>query len=122
MKSQTKIEQQLKRKTNPQLVETIIKAKKNPKWIEVASLLSGSRRKNINVNLNKINNESKAGETIVVPGKVLSLGEINKKIKIVALNFSEKAKEKLKKAGCDVLNINQEIDKNKNARGVKILK
>lgn len=122
MKSKTKIEQQLKRKTNPQLVETIIKAKKNPKWIEVASLLSGSRRKNINVNLNKINNESKAGETIVVPGKVLSLGEINKKIKIVALNFSEKAKEKLKKAGCDVLNINQEIDKNKNARGVKILK
>ena len=43
-------------------------------------------------------------------------------MKVVALNFSEKAKEKLKKAGCEVRTIMEEIEKNKEAKGVKILK
>ncbi|MCA9488173.1 MAG: 50S ribosomal protein L18e [Nanoarchaeota archaeon] len=122
MKSKTKIEEQLKKKTNSELVETIIIAKKNPAWMEVAAILSGPRRNNVNANLDKISKDSKAGETIVVPGKVLSLGEIDKKIKVVALGFSDKAKEKLKKAGCETILLNDEITKNKDAKGVKILK
>ena len=95
MKSKTKIEKQTKRKLNPELVETIRLAKKNEKWLEVASILSSPRRERLNINLDKIDKEIKAGETIIIPGKVLSLGEIDKKFKIAALNFSEKAKEKL---------------------------
>lgn len=122
MKSKTKIERQLEKKTNSELVDTIIKCKKNPAWIEVAAILSGPRRKNVNLNLNQIEANSKIGETIIVPGKVLSLGEINKKMKIVAMGFSEKAIEKLKKANCEIAYISEEIDKNKQAKGVKILK
>mgnify|MGYP001613512789 CR=1 FL=1 len=46
-KSKTKIESQLRRKTDDELVETTIAAKKQEKWVEVASILSGPRRESI---------------------------------------------------------------------------
>ena len=58
----------------------------------------------------------------MVPGKVLSQGEISKKIKVVALSFSEKAKEKLLKANCEILSILEEIKKNPDAKRIKILR
>ena len=122
IKSKTKIESQLKSKKSPELVETIILAKKNEKWLEVASVLSGSTRRQHSVNLDKIEKQSKAEDIVVVLGKVLSLGEITKKIKVVALGFSEKAKEKLLKSGCEVRLLKDEITDNKEAKAVKIVK
>ena len=122
MKSKTKISKQTKKKTNPDLIETIQSAKKNEKWLEVASLLSTPRRKRINLNLSKIDENVKEGDIIVVPGKVLSQGEITKKIKIVALGFSEMAKEKLLNAKCEVILLLNEIKKNPDAKEIKILK
>lgn len=122
IKSKTKINKQTKRKTNLELVETIRIAKKHKAWLKVAGLLSSSRRKRASINLDKINKESKAGDIIVVPGKVLSMGDVDKKIRIVALGFSEKAKEKLKKAGCDAISIFEEIKQNPEAKAVKVLK
>lgn len=121
MKSKSKIEKQLEHKTNPELVKTIIDAKKKKKWIEVAGILASPRVKKINVNLDKINKEAKEGEIIVVPGKVLSEGELDKKIKVVAFGFSEKAKEKILKAKGEVLTILEEIKKNPEGKGIKII-
>ena len=122
MKTKTKISKQEKRKTNPELVETIRKARKNEKWLEVAGILSSSRKKRAEINLDKINKESKEKDIIVIPGKVLSQGEINKKIKVVALGFSESAKEKLLNSKCEIVSILEEIKKNPEAKGIKILK
>lgn len=122
MKSKTKISKQTKRKLNPELVETINLCKKNDKWLEVASVLSRPRRQRINLNLEEIDKNSKEKETIVVPGKILSQGEVSKKIKVVALSFSESAKEKLLSAKCEVSSILNEIKLNKEMKGVKILK
>lgn len=122
MKSKTKISKQTERKNNSILVETLIAAKKNVKWNEIASALSYPRRKRIQLNLEEINKDSKAGEIVVVPGKVLGEGEIDKKIKVIALDFSEKAREKLLAAKCEVLNILDEIKKNPEAKGLRILK
>ena len=83
IKSKTKIESQLKSKKSPELVETIILAKKNEKWLEVASVLSGSTRRQHSVNLDKIEKQSKAGDIMAIPGKVLSLGEITKKLRLL---------------------------------------
>ncbi len=121
MKSKTKIEKQLKRKINPDLVETLIATKKGDAWIKVAEILSSPRRKMKTINLSEINEKAKEKDIIVVPGKVLSMGEINKKIKIVALRFSEKAKEKLLKGKCEISTILEEIKKNPEAKGVRIL-
>jgi large subunit ribosomal protein L18e len=121
MKTKTKIEKQLKRKTNTELVDTIIAAKKKPKWVNVAASLSTPSRNRISVNLSDIDKQSKEGEGVVVPGKVLSQGDLTKKIKIVALNFSEKAKEKIKKAGCEGVSILEEIKSNPDFKDIKII-
>ena len=122
MKSKTLIEKQTKKKTNSILVETILSAKKKDSWLEVARLLSGSRRLMPHKNLQEIDAVAKDGEHIVIPGKVLSLGELNKKVKITALSFSEKAKEKLAKAKIETSILLDEIKSNLEAKGIKILK
>ncbi len=122
VKSKTQIEKQTKRKTNSELVETIRNAKKNEKWLKVASLLSAPRKKRFEANLDKIDRESKEGDSIVIPGKVLSQGEINKKIRVIAVGFSESAKKKLLNSKCEVVYIIDEIKNNPEAKGVKILK
>jgi len=121
MKSKTLIGKQLHRKNNQELVDTLLAAKKGDSWIEVAHILSGSSRKRVSLNLEDFK-DLKGGEKILVPGKVLSQGEIDKKIKVIALNFSEKAREKLSKAGCEVSTILEEIKSNPSAEGIKILK
>jgi large subunit ribosomal protein L18e len=122
MKSKTIIEKQLKRKTNSELVETIISAKKAKGWLKVASLISAPRKNHSSVNVSKISSEAKEGDVIVVVGKVLSQGEIDKKVKVAALGFSANAKQKLLKSGSTVLSILDEIKSNKEAKGVKIIK
>src|SRR3990172_1311148 len=122
MKSATKIKNQAKRKTNGELVETILRAAKNEKWIDVARVISGPRRNRLNLNLDIIDREAKDGEKIIIPGKVLSQGRINKKIKLIALSFSENAKEKLSKEKINFSTISEEIKKNPDAKGLRILK
>lgn len=122
MKSKTKISKQLEKKSNTELVETIIDAKKQEAWILLAGILSGPRRERICMNLEDIEKQSKEGETIVIPGKVLSQGELTKKIKVVALTFSDKAKEKLLSSKCQISSIQDEIKSNPSAKGIKILR
>jgi large subunit ribosomal protein L18e len=122
MKSKTKISKQTKKKTNLELVKTIVAAKKKDNWLDIAGIMSGPRKKRVNANLEKINKETKEGETILIPGKVLSNGEITKKLKIIALSFSEKAKEKILKSNSECSYIIEEIKKNPEAKGIKIIK
>jgi len=125
MKSKkTRIEKKLKKKKNPELVETIIAAKKQKaeKWLEVGNFISTPKRKMAKINIFEINKQAKEGDTIVVPGKVLGTGEIDKKIKIVALSFSAKALKKLKKTGSQAIKIKDEIKSNPEAEGIKIIK
>lgn len=121
MKSKTLIGKQVVRKNNPEIVETILAAKKKKEWLDVARVLSGPRSNYMNLNLHEINSKVKEGENVVVPGKILSQGEIDKKIKIIALGFSETAKEKLKKSGSKTELILNELKSNPDAKGLKIL-
>ncbi len=121
IKSKTKIEKQLQRKDSVKLIKTIIAAKKNKSWIKIAEILSGPRKNRTNLNLEEIDKKVKEEEVVVIPGKILSQGSVNKKIKIIALNFSDKAKEKLLKSKCEISSIIEEIKKNPEGKGIKIL-
>ena len=66
--------------------------------------------------------EKQGSGILVVCGKILSDGEISKKLKVSALSFSDKAKKKLLKANCELKTILEEIKQNKDAKGVIILK
>lgn len=122
MKSKTRIESQSKRKGNEVLVDTIRAAKKTDSkfWIGVASVLSAPRRSKVAVNLSELDADTKEGDTIVVPGKVLSRGDVSKKIAIVAFDFSDEAKSKLLKTKSQVLSIADEIKKNPEAKGLRM--
>lgn len=100
--SKTSIEKKIARKQNLQLKEVIIKLKKNNK-LQLASMLALPKRKKIVVNLNKLDKETKEGEKVIVPGKVLGSGELNHKITLAAFSISKSAKSKLK--GYDIIGI-----------------
>jgi len=114
VKSKTKIEKQTRKKTNPELVRTIRLTKKNKEWIKISNILSGPRKERPNINLDDIK------EDVIVPGKVLSQGEVGKH-KVVAFSFSERAKEKIIKAGGKTISILDEIKSNPSMKGLKIL-
>lgn len=120
MKSKALIEKQMKRKNDKELVETVVAAKKNKSWFRIAEILVSPRKNHLEVSLDDLEEKAKE-KIIVVPGKILSQGEITKKCKVVAFRFSEKAKEKLIKAGCEVGSIAEEIKNNPEAKGVQIL-
>lgn len=122
MISKTKLKVRIKRKTNPELAETIKLASKYEGWNKIAQILSGSTREYSSLNLFQIDKESKIGDTIIIPGKVLSKGELSKRIKICALAISKQAKEKLKLSKSEFVYLNDEIKKNTKAEGIKVLR
>ena len=92
-------------KTNPNLIELINKLYEQSRsedaaiWKDVAQRLERSNRRTAEVNLSDIARHAEAGETILVPGKVLSNGNLTEKVDVVALKFSAKAQEKIESAG-----------------------
>ena len=119
--SQTRIKARMQRKTNPEIVELLRIARKNKAWHEITKIISGPTRQYSSVNLEQIDKETKIGDTVVIPGKVLSQGEISKKIAVIALNFSEKAKEKLLKTKSQAITLLEEIKKNPDAKGLRMM-
>ncbi len=121
MISNTSISKRISRKKDSYLVDTIFEAKKSKNWNRIAQLVSGSRRKYASVNLGRIEKESKEGEILIIPGKVLGNGDLTKKVKICALYFSDSALNKIKQSKNEPVKIVDEIRKNPEAKGVRIL-
>ena len=121
MVTKSKIEKKMSRKDNPELVKNIILLKKSDSkiWLDVANFLSNSRRRNKGVNISKINKITKANDTVIVPGKILSDGELSHALTISSFKISEKAKSKLGEA--KYLSIEQLFNQNKEGKGVKII-
>lgn len=90
-------------------------------WKRVAEELERPTRSRRVVNLSRINRFCNNDETIIVPGKVLSSGELNKKVVIAAWAFSEAAKEKIKGANSEAIYIEELIKKNPKGSGVRII-
>ena len=122
MISKTKIGKRIKNKKDEYIVETILLAKKNKGWLKIAQILSAGSRSYSSINLKEIDEKTKEGDTIIVPGKVLGSGELSKKVRICSLGFSESAKEKIKHKKGEIVTILEEIRKNPKAEGVKIIR
>ena len=118
MISKTQISKRLEKKRNPEIVETIKIAKKN-NLLELAKKLSSPRKNYKNINLDEL--DKIEGNKIIVIGKILGSGDINRKIGIAALAYSKKARDKLNKAGCDTKSIKEAIIKNNKLEGVTII-
>jgi large subunit ribosomal protein L18e len=115
------------KKTNPILVKLIqelkINANKNNAeiWKDIALRLEKPLNNWPVVNLNRINKYLHDNETALIPGKVLSTGNLNKKISIAAWSFSEKSIEKIKKAGGNCMTIEELMKNNPKGKEIRIM-
>ena len=90
-------------------------------WDRIASELERPSRLNREVNLTRLNRYCKANDTVVVPGKVLSMGILDKKITIAALKFSGTALDKINASGSKAITIHDLASKNPKGSKVKII-
>jgi LSU ribosomal protein L18AE len=121
--TQVKIE----RKTNPRTPVLIAALKEGSRqneaaiWRDVAKRLEKPGRNYAQVNLSKINRYAKDGETVLIAGKVLGAGLLDKAVTVAAYNFSITAIEKITSLGGKCLTIEQILEENPKGSGIKIL-
>jgi large subunit ribosomal protein L18e len=114
-------------KTNPVLISLIHELKKVSNendiyiWKDIAKRLEKPSRNWPVVNLNRISKYTLEKETALVPGKVLSDGNLTKNITIAAYSFSEKSKDKIKKAGGKCITIADLLRNNPKGKDIRIL-
>lgn len=89
--------------------------------LSVAKRLEKSARLKPVVNLAKLQRLCKDGETIVVPGKVLSYGNLEKKLTIAAISFSKEALIKIEKSGGKAITISELVAKHPKGTKVRIM-
>lgn len=96
-------------------------AMKNASWVPIAKVLASSTKRYVSVNLSDIDSKTSAGDTVLIPGRVLSSGDITKKVRICSLGISSSAREKLKKTKSEYVSIAKEIQANPKAQGIKVI-
>lgn len=92
-----------------------------PLWRTIAYDLEKPSRIRRIVNIHRIQRNTKDDDIIVVPGKVLSDGELDHKVVVAAFKFSQNAKEKIVKAGGKAISIIELLKENKKGSKVKII-
>ena len=90
-------------------------------WKRVVKDLKKPTRQRRLVNVYKINKFARDGETVLVPGKVLSVGELDKKITVAAFQYSQFAKKKIEEKQGSALTISELFKKNPKAKGIRII-
>ncbi len=92
-----------------------ILGKANNKGISrrIYELMAVPTRRRAAINIYKLNKFTKEGDNVVVPGKVLSVGSIDHRVNISALEFSKEAYNKLRSANCNIVKIEKMINEKK---------
>ena len=73
------------------------------------------------VNIKKINDHSEENNVIVVPGKVLGMGNMSHKITLCSFSISNTAAKKIIESGGQIIKFNELIDKHPSGNNVKII-
>ena len=89
-------------------------------WKTVSRKLSGPRRNRVKANLYRINKKTKKDDIIVVPGKILGMGELEHTLTIACLESSKTAKKKIESSGSKIISIEELLEQNPKGSGVKI--
>jgi len=89
-------------------------------WKRVAFELNRPTRSRREVSVAKLEKYTNDKETIIVPGKILSKGDLTKKINVAAFKFSEQAKDKISNVG-KVMTIRELMKENPKGKKVRII-
>ncbi|KAB1193915.1 MULTISPECIES: 50S ribosomal protein L18e [Haloferax] len=114
-------------KTNPRLNSLIAELKAVSResganvWQDVADRLEKPRRTHAEVNLSRIERYAREDETVVVPGKVLGSGVLQKNVTVAAVDFSSTARKKIEQVG-DVVTLEQIAEQNPDGSNVRVIR
>ena len=89
-------------------------------WKRVADDLEKPARQRRIINLYKINKFTKENETVIIPGKVLSVGDLDHNVTVAAFSFSGSALDKINKIG-RAISINKLIQEDPKGKRIRIL-
>lgn len=97
------------------------KKSKAPIWRALEAELSGPRANRREINVGTLEEITKSGEVLVVPGKVLGTGNLGHKLTVCAYSVSEGAARKIISAGGKVVNFEDLVKKHPDGKGVRII-
>ena len=106
---------------NTWILRKAFKNKRAPIWKYLENELQNSRSRTSEVNIGKLANVTKEGETIVVPGKILGSGRIDHKLTVCAFSISQKATKKLNDSGGEIVTIADLTKSYPEGKGVRII-
>lgn len=89
-------------------------------WKRVALELERPTRQHRVVNLSKIEKYASDNDIIIIPGKLLSGGELTKNVTIVAYNYSQKTLDKVD-GKAEIISIEDALKKFPDAKNMKII-
>src|SRR6056297_17707 len=90
-------------------------------WRDVSDYLMAPKKNRVNIKLYRLNKNTKDGETVVIPGKVLANGDLDHKLTIACYNLSKSAYEKIKSSGSERITIEELYERNPSGSNVKII-
>jgi len=97
------------------------KSTKAPIWRYLEREISRARSIRREVNISRLASVTENGETVVVPGKVLGLGEMDHKLTVYAFSFSERARKNITGVGGTIIGLDELIGSYPNGKGVRII-
>ncbi|NGM69329.1 50S ribosomal protein L18e [Natronolimnobius sp. AArcel1] len=113
-------------KTNPRLNDLIAELKSTSRssdadvWRDVADRLEKPRRSHAEVNLGRIERYAREEETVVVPGKVLGSGALQKSVTVAAVDFSSSAETKIEQVG-ESVPLEQLLEENPDGTEIRVI-
>jgi large subunit ribosomal protein L18e len=114
-------------KTNPRLSSLIADLKSAARnsggdvWGDIAERLEKPRRTHAEVNLGRIERYAREDETVIVPGKVLGSGVLQKDITVAAVDFSGTAEKKIDQVG-EAVSLETAVEQNPEGSEVRIIR
>lgn len=98
-----------------------LKKEKFPIWKMLINELSRSRSNRREVNVSNLASVTEANDIVIVPGKILGLGNINHKLTVWSSSISEGAARKIIRAGGKLVSLETIMNKYPSGKGVRII-
>ena len=94
---------------------------KRPIWRDVSKRLMAPQKNRVEKNLGDLSRITKNGDVVIVPGKILANGAMDKKITIACYAISKSAAKKLDASGSERISIEELVKKYPSGKGVRII-
>lgn len=90
-------------------------------WKRIADELEKPTRHRRAVNLSRINRHTQPNEAVIIPGKVLSSGNLTHSVTIAAYAFSQSTHEKIANSKGKTLTIQELLTQNPDGKNIRII-